>query len=59
MKIGSPEHKKFQEENGKRLVENLEKTVKNGPPENGGLFDQMRFNFAKNLLTSIKNTKVK
>lgn len=58
MKIGSPEHKAWQEENGRKLKERLEKTVKSGPKSNG-LFDSMSHSFSSNLLNAMNTRKVK
>lgn len=57
MKIGSPEHKKWQEENGRKLRENLQKEVNSGP-KSSGMFDQLSYRFASNLLHSLNNRKV-
>ena len=57
MKIGSAEHKAWQKENGRKLLERLEKTVKSGPKSNG-LFDSMSHSFSSNLLNSMKSRKV-
>lgn len=57
MNLWSPEHKKFQEENGRKLKENLEREVKAGP-KSDSLFDQLSHKFSSNLLHSINTRKV-
>jgi len=57
MKIGSPEHKKFQEENGRKLRERLQKEVEAGP-KSDGMFDRLSHNFSSNLLNSLNTRKV-
>lgn len=58
MKIGSPEHKAWQEENGRKLQERLQQEV-NAGPKGDGMFDRLSYNFASNLLHSINTRKVK
>ena len=57
VKIGSPEHKAYQEESGKELKKRLEAQVKSGPKSNG-MFDQLSHSFASNLLNGLNSRKV-
>lgn len=57
VKIGSPEHKAFQERNGEKLKKRLEAEVKAGPKSNG-MFDKLSYGFSKNLLDGLNSRKV-
>lgn len=57
MALFDEKHKAQMEENGRKLRENLEKTVKSGP-KGDGVFDTMSFNFSRNLLNSLNSRKV-
>jgi len=57
MKIGSPEHKKFQEKNGQELRKRLQKEVDAGPKGNG-MFDKLSHSFSKSLLDGLNSIKV-
>lgn len=51
MKIGSPEHKAWQQENSEKLKMRLQKTVAEKPT--GEFFSDMRQQFARNLLRGV------
>ncbi len=57
MALFDEKHKAAMEENGRKLKERLEKTVKDGPKSNG-LMDTLSFNFSRNLLNDLNTRKV-
>lgn len=57
MALFDEKHKKQMEENGRKLRENLRKTVEAG--SDGSAFGNIGLAFSKNLLHSLENTKVR
>lgn len=57
MALFDEKHKLQMEENGRKLRENLERSIKKG--SDGSLFGEIGLQFSKNLLQSLKTNKVK